>query len=72
MESTEHQESTNPALLIANVIERMDLECDETLEFLKETISGAYDLNSEREEEIFMMGFIEAMEHFKKILESVR
>lgn len=57
---------------LSGVIERMDLECDETLDHLKETRADNYDLNDEREEEIFMNGFIEAMEYFRPMLESVR
>jgi hypothetical protein len=57
---------------ISPVIERMDLECDETLDHLKEKGACAYELQTEREQEIFMNGFIEAMEYFRPMLESVR
>jgi hypothetical protein len=51
------------------IIEKMDIvECDETWDYLKETRSDDYDLDSEREEEIFQNGFIAATEYFRNML----
>ena len=49
----------------------MDLECDETLDHIKLISSQNFNFNN-NEDEIYMNGFIEAMEYFKSMLESVR
>jgi hypothetical protein len=53
------------------IIEKMEGDCDETWDYLKETMNDDYDLESEREEEIFIYGFVAATEYFKRMIESL-
>jgi hypothetical protein len=49
----------------------MDFECDETVQIMKKQRLENMDLNGEREEEIYMEGFICAMDYFRDLLEKL-
>lgn len=54
------------------LISKMSFDCDETLDFMKESRADNMDLESEREEEIYMYGFDCAMDYFREMIEKLK